>query len=115
VAPPAQVSVRRWPKEPDMKRYAIVPGVVLVLIVLAEVYFGTVFNESVRHPLDLPAMLFVAPGLLLNKFLQLNLSFDGHSHSAVIWISGGVYAALAAAISALVRTMRKRHSRQIHQ
>jgi hypothetical protein len=98
-----------------MKIYAIVAGVVLVLIVLAEVYFGTVFNESVRHPLDLPAMLFVAPGLLLNKFLHLDLPFDGHSHSAVIWISGGVYAALAAAISALVRTMRKRHSRQIHQ
>jgi len=85
------------------KRYYITAGIVLGLTLLAELYFGTVFNESVRHPFDIPALLFVAPGLLLNYFLNLGLSFDGPSHSAVIWLSGLVYATVSAGVVATVR------------
>lgn len=83
----------------------IAAGVVLVLTVLAEVYFGTVFNESVRHSLDIPAMLFVAPGLLVNRVLHLGLPFDGPNHSAVIWMSGAVYAMIAIGVVVVVRAV----------
>jgi hypothetical protein len=88
----------------------IVAGVVLCLTVLAEVYFGTVFNESVRHALDIPAMLFVAPGLLLNHLMDLGLSFDGPNHSAVIWLSGVVYGALSIGVVAVVQKVRTRRT-----
>jgi len=88
----------------------ILAGVVLCLTLLAELYFGTVFNESVRHALDIPAMLFVAPGLLLNHLMDLGLSFDGPNHSAVIWLSGLVYAALSIAVVAVVQKVRIRRT-----
>ena len=47
-------------------RYVIDMDVMLSEALLAKVYFATVFNESVRHVLDVPAMLFVAPCLLLD-------------------------------------------------
>jgi len=89
------------------KRYPIAAGIVLGLTLLAELYFGTVFNESVRHAFDIPALLFVAPGLLLNHFLNLGLSFDGPSHSAVIWLSGLVYATVSIGVVATVQKVRK--------
>lgn len=91
-----------------MKKYGIIAGLVLGLTILAEFYFSTVFNESVRHVFDLPAMLFVAPGLLLNHLLKLGLPFDGPNHSAVIWISGAAYMILSVGVVALVQALRKR-------
>jgi hypothetical protein len=94
------------------KRYYIAVGIVLGLTLLTELYFGTVFNESVRHPFDIPALLFVAPGLLLNHFLNLDLSFDGPNHSAVILLSGLVYATVSVGIVATVQKVWKRCSQQ---
>ncbi len=94
------------------KRYYIAAGIVLGLTLLAELYFGTVFNESVRHLFDIPAMLFVAPGLLLNHFLNLDLSFDGSSHSAVIWLSGLVYATVSVGVVVTVQRVWKRCGQQ---
>jgi hypothetical protein len=95
-----------------MKKYMITAGVVLGLTVLSELYFGTVFNESVRNIFDVPAMLFVAPGLLLNHFLNLGLPFDGPNHSSVIWISGAVYAGLALGAVAVVQKLRMKLGQQ---
>ncbi len=90
----------------------MVVGIVLCLTLFAELYFGMVFNESVRHGLDIPAMVFVAPGLLLNHFMGLGLSFDGPNHSAIIWLSGLLYATVSIGVVAIVRRWRKRRSRQ---
>ncbi len=89
-----------------IRRCCIAAGVVLGLTLLVEIYFATVFNESVRHGLDLPAMLFITPGLLMNHFLQLRLPFDGPHHSAVIWISGAVYIMLVIGVMVVVRAVR---------
>jgi hypothetical protein len=94
------------------KSYCICAAVVLCVTLLADLYFGKVFNESVRHALDIPAMLFVAPGLLLNYLLRFGLPFDGPNHSAVIWISGVVYAAVCIGVVAIARKARKNCDRQ---
>lgn len=91
-----------------IKKYGIIAGVALGLTVLAELYFGTVFNESIRHVFDIPAMIFVAPGLLLNHCLRLGLPLDGPDHSAVIWISGATYTVLFIGFEALAQIIRKR-------
>ncbi len=104
-----RVSSVGWKRERlVMKKYGITAGIVLGLTILAEFYFGTLFNESVRHVFDLPAMLFVAPVLLLNHVLKLGLPFDGSNHSAVIWISGAAYMVLTVGVVAFVQTLRKR-------
>jgi len=90
-----------------VKRYYIAAGVVLGLTLLTELYFGMVFNESVRHVMDIPAMLFVAPGLLLNNFIDLGFHFDGPNHSAVIWLSGLVYVAISIGVVAILQKTRK--------
>lgn len=106
-----RVSSVDWKRERlVMKKYGITAGIVLGLTILAEFYFGTVFNESVRHVFDLPAMLFVAPVLLLNHVLKLGLPFDGSNHSAVIWISGATYMVLTVAVIAFVQTLCKRQN-----
>ena len=94
------------------KRCYIAVGIVLGLTLLAELYFEHVFNESVRHLFDIPALLFVAPGLLLNHFLNLDLSFDGPNHSAVIWLSALVYATVSVGVIAIARNVWKRRSQQ---
>lgn len=88
------------------KSYFIAVGTVLCVTALVQIYFGTVFNESVRHAFDVPAMLFVAPVLLLNYSLNLGLPFDGPDHTAVIWLSGLIYAALSIGLIALMRRVR---------
>lgn len=90
------------------KPYLIALGITLGITVGAELYFGTIFNESVRHILDVPALLFVAPGLLINHLLRLGLPFDGPNHSSIIWISGFVYATITAGAIAVVRAVRNR-------
>ncbi len=67
--------------------YGIAAGLIIAIGFLVQWYFDHVFNESVRNTMDLPAMLFVSPGLLFNKFLDLQLPFDGPSHTAIIWLS----------------------------
>lgn len=76
------------------KRYRNTAITVLGITLVVQFYFATLFNESVRNPFDLLAMLFVAPGLLLNFFLNLGMPFDGVSHSIAIWISGLIYTAV---------------------
>ena len=94
------------------KSYYVAVGIVLCLTLFVELYFGTVFNESVRHVLDIPVMLFVAPGLLLNHFMGLGLSFDGPNHSAVIWLSGLLYATVSIGVVGIVRRVQKRRCSQ---
>lgn len=91
-----------------IKKYGIIASVVLGLTILAELYFGTVFNESIRHVFDIPAMIFVAPGLLLNHCLRLGLPLDGPDHSAVVWISGAAYTVLSIGLEAFAQIIRKR-------
>ena len=91
------------------KRYYIAAGIVLGLTLLAQLYFGTVYNESISHTLNILALLFVAPGLLLNHFLNLGLYPD---HSAVIWLSGLVYATVSVGVVAAVQKVWKRCGQQ---
>jgi ABC-type Fe3+-siderophore transport system permease subunit len=79
-----------------MKKYHLKTVIVLnlVAVILAQIYFGTVFNESVRNPLDLMFMLYASAGLVLNRVFQLGLPFDGPSHSTVLCLSALVYTSL---------------------
>ena len=95
-----------------MKKYIIGLIVNLVAAGSTELYFGTVFNESVRHAFDLPAMLYVAPGLLLNHFFHLKLPFDDPDHSAVIWLSTLVYVVITAGVILTVQPVKKHGSLQ---
>ena len=56
-----------------MKKHPLKTVIVLnlVALILAQLYFGTVFNESVRHPLDLLAMLYASAGLVLNHIVPV--------------------------------------------
>lgn len=94
------------------KHYIMTAGVVFGVTILAELYFGTIFNESVRHIFDVPAMLFVAPVLLLNHLLKLGLPFDGPNYSTVVWLSGTIYGGLAMGAVAMVQALRTKHGRQ---
>jgi hypothetical protein len=85
-----------------MKKYIISLIINLAAAGSMELYFGTVFNESVRHVFDLPAMLYVVPGLLLNRFFHLGLTFDGPNHSGVIWLSALVYIAITIVLIVIV-------------
>jgi hypothetical protein len=75
----------------------------LCLTLLVQFYFATLFNESVRNPFDLLAMLFIAPGFLINFFLNLRLPFDGANHGIIIWISGFIYTAIILGRMAIVQ------------
>lgn len=67
--------------------YSIAAGLIIAIGVLVQWHFDYRFNESVRHAMDIPAMLFVSPGLMLNYVLDLKLPFDDPSHTSIIWLS----------------------------
>ena len=92
-------------------KVAYAAGLLTNLVVggVAEIYFSTIYNESLRHLFDLPALLYVAPGLILNHFGKLGLSFDGPNHSGVIWLSTFLYSVLTCVV--IWAIMRKRENR----
>lgn len=90
-----------------MNRYMLTAASILVLTLLVHLYFATVFNESVQHPLDLLAMLFVVPVLLLSHALHLHLPFDGPGHARVIWLAGVLYATTCLIVQAIDHHARK--------
>lgn len=94
------------------KPYFIGIGVNLGVAVPAELYFGTVFNESVRHPFDLLALVYAAPALVLNHILRLGLPFDGPNHSVVLWLSVLMYAAITCLVVLAVRSFERRDGNQ---
>jgi hypothetical protein len=94
------------------KYYYEIPLVILCLIILSELYFQTIFNESVRNPLDNLFIIFVAPGLLLDCYLNLKLSFDNSHHSMIILISGLIYAVVGFVIAAIMQKMRRYYNQK---
>ncbi len=96
-----------------MKKYHLITIIIisnLGAVILALIYFGTVFNESVRNPFDLVAMLYAAPGLILNSVFRLGLPFDGPQHSIVLCLSALVYTTLTGLI--VFRVIRSKSKKE---